>query len=184
MSVKDTKGVSGVARILSRLADGTPRTAAELARTEALSRSAAFELVRKLEAAQLIARDDSGKLTVGPQAKALAFARFGLARLHGPGEALVRWLSDHCEATAALTCAANGERVTLVSVCADRARPGAKERPSNTAYPICDGFGRELARLELFCRPNGSRSERAEIESLALRAKATLERHLCGDAKS
>jgi hypothetical protein len=184
MSVKDTKGVSGVARVLSRLADGTPRTVAELSRSEALSRSTTFALVRKLEAAQLIARGHSGKLTVGSRAKTLAFARFGLARLHGPGEALVRWLSDHCEATTALTCAANGERVTLVSVCADRGRSGAKERPSNATYPICDGAGRELARLELACRPNSSRSERAENESLALRVKATLEHHLCGEAAS
>ena len=171
MSVRDTTGVSGLVRVLARLAVGTPSSVAEIARDEGLSRSSAFALARRLEAAQLVARDLEGKLIAGPQAIALAYARFGLARLHGPAEAVLRWLRDHGAATAKLTC--DGDRSTLLSFCADGAKPGAI-----FSYAICDENGGAAARLEVACRCDISALDRAEIEQLALRAKATLEHHL------
>jgi MarR family len=182
MSVRDTTGVSGLARILARMADGAPRSVADLARAEGLSRSSAFELARRLQAAGLVARDPAGKLIAGPRAIALAFGRFGVARLHGPAEALLGWLRDHCDATTILSCAGRDARVTLVSFSADWARPGAKDRSATMSYPICEESGREVARLDLICRHNCARTERTEIESLALRAKASLEHHLRDEA--
>jgi MarR family len=181
MSVQDTTGVSAVAKILSRLADGAPRTVVELARTEGLSRSSAFELVRRLEAAEFVVREPGGKVVAGPTAIALAFGRFGVARLHGPAQALLVWLRDHCDATAALSCADADERIVLASFSASWTRLAAKERSATMSYPICESDGREVARLDLACRHNGSRIERTEIEKLALRVKASLEQCLAGD---
>ena len=104
MSVRDTTGVSGVARIFLRACPMDRREVAELARERGLARSTAFALARRLEAAQFVARDPTGKLIAGPRRSRLGFARFGLARLHGPAEALLGWLRDHCDATATLSC--------------------------------------------------------------------------------
>lgn len=182
MSVRDTTGVSGVARVLSRIADGMPRSVAELARTEGLSRSSAFDLARRLQAAGLAARDPAGKLVAGPLAIALAFGRFGLARLRGPAEALLAWLRDHGDVGAILSCADGEKRVTLLSFPADWARAAIKDRPVTLTYPICGENTREAARLDLICRHNCSRAERAEIELLALRVKASLEHYLREEA--
>jgi hypothetical protein len=182
MSVRFTTGVGGLARVLARLVDGTPRSVAELARTERLSRSSAFDLVRRLQAAELVERDPAGKLIAGPRLIALAFGRFGLARLRGPAEALLAWLRDHGDAATSLTCADGEERVKLLSFAADWARPAVKDRPATLTYPIFAENGREAARLELICRHNCSRAERAEIESLALRVKASLEHYLREEA--
>ena len=178
MSVRDTTGVSGLVRILGRLADGRPRSVAELAGEERLSRSSAFGLARRLEAAQLVARDASGRLIAGPQAIALAYGRFGLSRLHGPAEAVLRWLRDHGAAATKLTCDADGDRLTLLSFGADGAKPCAIDAEPTSSFAICDAEGGEAARLEVLCRTAATASERAEIERLALRAKATLEHHL------
>lgn len=172
MSVRDTTGVSGLVRVLGRLAEGSPWSVAELARDEGLSRSSAFALAKRLEAAELVARDLDGKLIAGPRAIALAYARFGLARLHGPAEAVLRWLRDHGAATAKLTC--DGDRSTLLSFTTD----GAKPAGATFSYAICDENGGAAARLEVVCRRDTAAPERAEIERLALRAKATLEHHL------
>ena len=178
MSVRDTTGVNGIARILSRLSDGAPRTVTDLAREEGLARSTAFVFIRRLQEARLVAREPAGKLVAGPAAIALGFSRFGLARLHGPAEALLSWLRDHCDATATLSCADRGERVTLASFPANRSKSTAMDRATTLTYAICGEGGLEVARLDMVCRPNTSRSERAEIESLALRVKASLEHHL------
>ena len=177
MSVRDTTGVGGLARILRRLADGTAEAVAELARGEGLSRSSAFALAKRLEAAQFVARNASGKLISGHHAFALAYARFGVARLHGPAEATLRWLRDHGAATAKLTCECDGDRLTLLSFSAD----GRKPAGVTFRHAICDERGGEAARLEVGCRQNCANAELAEIEKLAIRAKATLERHLSGD---
>jgi hypothetical protein len=173
VSVRDTTGVSALVRVLGRLAEGSPWSVAELARDEDLSRSSAFALARRLEAAQLVARDLEGKLIAGPQAIALAYARFGLAQLYGPAEAVLRWLRDHGAATTKLTC--DGDRTTLLSFSADGANAGA-----TFSHAICDENGGAAARLEVVCRRDIAAPERAELERLAVRAKATLEHHLHG----
>jgi DNA-binding IclR family transcriptional regulator len=178
VSARDTTGVNGVARILASLSDGSPRTVPDLAREVGLARSTAFDLVRRLQEARLIAREPTGKLVAGPVAIALSFSRFGLARLHGPAEALLSWLRDHCDATATLSCVDRGERVTLASFLANRPKSAAADRATTLTYAICGEGGLEVARLDVVCRPNASRSERSETELLALRAKASLEHHL------
>jgi hypothetical protein len=181
MSVRETTGVRGVARILTHLSDGAPRTVAELAEETGLARSTAFDLVRRLEDAQIVAREATGRLIAGPAAIALSFGRFGLARLHGPAEALLRWLRDHCDASATLTCMAGGECVTLASFSASWPRPTLTGRSPTLSHAICAESGAEVARLEVVCRPNCSRSESAEIGILAMRAKASLELYLRED---
>jgi hypothetical protein len=178
MSVRDTTGVHGVARILARLSDGTARTVADVAREEGLARATAFDLVRRLQEARLVAREPTGKLVAGSASIALGFSRFGLARLHGPAEALLSWLRDHCDATATLSCADRGERVTLAAFPANWPKSAPTDRTTTLTYAICGQGGLEVARLDVVCRPNASRSERAEIELLALRAKTSLEHHL------
>jgi len=184
MSVRDTTGVNGVAQILSCLSDGAPRRTIELARETGLARSTAFDLVRRLQEARLVRREATGKLIAGPSAVALGFARFGLAQLHGPAEALLGWLRDHCDATATLSCADRGERVTLASSLASRPKSAATDRSATLSYAICGEGGLEVARLDVICPPNAARSQRAETEALALRVKTSLEHHLArGDAK-
>jgi hypothetical protein len=178
MSVQETTGVGGVARILSRLSDGAPRTVMELAEETGLARSTAFDLVRRLRKAQIVARESTGRLIAGPIAIALSFGRFGLARLHGPAEALLIWLRDHCDVTAALTCMADGERLTLTSFAANWPKSTLTGRSQTLSYAICAENGVEMARLEVTCRPDCSRSEHTEVELLALRAKASLEHYL------
>jgi hypothetical protein len=179
VSVQETTGVSGVARILSRLSDGAPRTVTELAEETGLARATAFDIVRRLQNAQIVAREATGKIIPGPAAIALSFSRFSLKRLHGPAEALLRWLRDHCDATAALTCMADGERMPLASFAANWAGSTSGGRPQTLSYPICAESGMEVARLEVICRPDCSRSESAEIGLLATRAKVSLEHYLC-----
>src|ERR1700733_5830647 len=169
MSVRDTTGVNGIARILSRLSDGAPRTVTDLAREEGLARSTAFALIRRLQEARLVARRPPGELVAGPAAIALGFSRFGRARLHGPAEALLSWLRDHCDATATLSCADRGERVTLAAFFANGPKSATADRTTTLTYAICGEGGLEVARLDVAWRPNASRSERAEIELLALR---------------
>ena len=181
MSVRETTGVRGLARILSSLSDGRTRSVAELVLEESLSRSTAFDLVRRLLEARLLARGPTGKLTIGPRFIEFGFNRFGLARLHGPAEAILRWLRDHCDATVKLTCADGDERLTLAASFSEWARLGATDRPATVSLGICGENGAEVARLDLICRQNSSRPERTEIEKLALRAKASLEHHLRGD---
>lgn len=182
MSVRDTTGVNGAAHILSCLSDGTARTTTELAREAGLARSTAFDLVRRLQQARLVRREATGKLVAGPAAIALGFARFGLAPLHGPAEALLGWLRDHCDATATLTCADRGERVTLASSLASRPKSAPADRSATLSYAICGEGNLEVARLDVSCRSNAPRSERAETELLALRVKTSLE-HYLRDAK-
>ena len=155
-----------------------PRTVAELAEEAKLARSTAFDLVGRMQEAQLVAREATGKLTLGPIATALSFGRFGLAPLHGPAQALIRWLRDHCDATVTLTCVDGGERVALASLSAAWWKAAHALRSPTLTYAIDGEVGCEVARLELVCRPDCSRSQRVEIEQLALRAKATLEHHL------
>ncbi len=180
MSVRDTTGVGGLARVLRRLAEGTGESVAQLALSEGLSRSSAFALARRLEAAQLVTRGVSGRLSVGPQAISMAYARFGLARLHGPAEAVLRWLRDHGAATAKLTCDSEGHRLTLLWFSADAGKPAG----AMFTHAISDENGVEAARLEVKCRQNAAEPEQSEIEHLALRAKATLEHHLRGELRS
>jgi DNA-binding IclR family transcriptional regulator len=182
VSVSDTVGVSGLARILSSLSDGNARSVADLAREQALPRSTAFDLVKRLQEAQLVAREPTGKLVAGPRFIALAFSRFGLERLHGPAEAILTWLRDHCDATARLTCAGPRERVMLAASSAAWAKSAAMDRPATMSYALYDAGGAEVARLDLICRHISSRTERSEIETLALRAKASLEYHLRDEA--
>ncbi len=179
MSVQETTGVRGVARILSRLSDGVPRTVTELAEETGLARATAFDLVRRLQNAQIVAREASGRIVPGPAVIALSFGRFGLTRLHGPAEALLRWLRDHCNATSALTCLADGERLTLASFAADWARSTLSGRPQTLRYAICAENGAEVARLEVICPPDCTGFESVEIGVLAMRAKASLEYYLC-----
>lgn len=183
MSVRETTGVAGVARILATLSDGKARSVAELAAEQGLSRSTAFDLARRLLQAKLVARDAARKLTIGHRFIAFGFSRFGLARLHGPGEAILAWLRDHCDATVRLTCADRGERMVLAVLSGAWAKSAA-HRAATMSFAVCDENGAEAARLELVCRPNSSRPERAEIVQLALRAKASLEHHLRGETRA
>ena len=178
MSVTQTKGVGGLARMLRRLSDGPACSVAEIASAEGLSRSTAYRLARRLQSAQLVARGPSGNLIAGPGAVALGYGRFGVTRLHGPAEAILRWLRDHCDATTTLTCADGNQRVTLLSFGASWVRPGAGARAATITHEIRDSSGREAARLEIACGANVGKARRAEIDALAQRARATLEHHL------
>jgi hypothetical protein len=177
VSVRDTTGVGGLARVFRRLADRTAGGVAEFAAAEGLSRSTAFDLARRLEAAGLVAREPSGKLVAGSRAMALAYARYGLARLHGPAEAVLRWLRDHGEVGVKLTCEGDGERLTLLAFNADGAK-ASEDHAATRIYAVRDERGDEAARLEVALRKCIAETERAEIERLSLRAKATLEHHL------
>jgi hypothetical protein len=115
---------------------------------------------------------------------ALGYGRFGVAKLHGPAEAILRWLRYHCDATTTRTCADGNRRVTLLSFSASWARPGAEARGPTITHEICDSSGREAALLEIACGANLAKARRAEIDALAHRAKASLEHHLREEQES
>ncbi len=182
MSVQDTAGVSALALILQRLSDGRETRVAALIDDEGLARSTTFDVIRRLRAAGFVSSAPGGKIRAGAKLVALGYSRFGLAALHGPGEAVARWLRDHCDATVRLSCANGDGRLTLALF------PGAKKtcapEPTHTlSLPICREDGAEVARLDVTCPRASSQSEISEIEVLAQRAKLTLEAYLCAEPR-
>jgi hypothetical protein len=97
MSVAETTGVAALATLLRRLAeDGNLRVAA-FAAEEGIARATAFDVARRLREQGFAASDHVGGLVPGPAALTLAWARFGLAPLSGPAEAVMRWLAERID---------------------------------------------------------------------------------------
>lgn len=180
MSVTQTTGVVALARMLKELGAAST-TVNDFAATEGIARSTAFDIAERLETAGLLVRDADGLMGPGPEILALAFARYGLARLQGPAVPLLIWLRNETGGAASLAVERGAESFTLLRMGADwqnRATQGgtAIERD------VRDLSGAKRATLVLTLRPQASRAERLHAERLAERTRLSLEHYLTPEA--
>jgi hypothetical protein len=180
MSVEDTTGVRALARILHGLADGQDHRVADFIEDESISRSTAFDVVRRLRLAGFVSPAPRGRIRAGSRLVALGYSRFGLTALHGPAEAIARWLRDHTAATVRLSCGGRDQPVTLAYFTGAKAKRGADS--FTISLPVCRDDGGEAAVLDITPSHAPSRSEATEIDAMARRAKLTLESYLRGDS--
>ncbi|WP_306258655.1 MarR family transcriptional regulator [Pararhizobium sp. IMCC21322] len=170
MSVTGTAGVRAVATILATLADQDQKTVADLCAEHGIPRSTAFQVVSKLVSAGLLTRHGKGRLTLGPQAVRLGYARAKLAILAGPAEATMAWLRNETGGEVALlTVGQPGKR--LVSI-------PDKEFEYDIELPACDGQGRSVVLVQLKCQKGATRADRAHALACCERAAQTLETYL------
>jgi DNA-binding IclR family transcriptional regulator len=167
MSVKDTSGVMALARILTELTQEEAPTVAELSARTGVSRTTAFEIVRRLTAAGLTRRNIDGAVTAGPSAVALGFAAFRIAALAGPAETLLSWLHERSDAFVELAV----DQTVLVTF-------GKRQPDLALDVPVRDGSGEERARLRLAWRVHTSQTERQRISADFERVRISLELYL------
>ncbi|MBI1774971.1 MAG: helix-turn-helix domain-containing protein [Proteobacteria bacterium] len=103
-----------VGRILVKLAEGDPISVSALAAALALPRSSVFACVRALEGAGLVERDGARRVSPGPEAARLGFARHGIGALQGPTAPLLTVLRSDTNASAALILLSDGQEMALV----------------------------------------------------------------------
>lgn len=167
MSVQETLGVGALARILKEIGQGDAASVAELAARTDVSRTTSFEIVRRLQEAQLVRRDMDGGITAGPAATALGFAAFGIASLAGRAETLLAWLHERSDAFAELVVG----QTSLIAL--------GKPKPDvNLDAPVTDATGTERARLRLAWRPHTTQAERQRISADFERVRISLEQYL------
>jgi hypothetical protein len=167
MSVEETQGVASLARILAELGRNDGASVMDLAEKTEVSRSTAFDIIRRLSDAQLIRRRLDGAITAGPAAITLGFAAFGIAPLAGPAETLLAWLHERSDAFAELV--AGGASIIAF---------GKPQHEIHLDAAITDTAGAERARLRLAWRPHTSVTERQRIIVDFERVRQTLEQHL------
>ena len=177
MSVIETAGVTALARILVRLSDGSALTVAALSAEEGLARSTSFDIVGRMEAAQLLSRGPHGVLAPGSAAIDFGFSALGLAHFHGPMQAILIWLRDETDAIATLTTITGATEIELASIPAPWHKAGAD---------LVDPLERRIAthradvvlRLSLASRPGATRGERAVATSCFEHAAQSLAHYL------
>ena len=170
MSTEDTLGVAALARILTELGkDEAPSVATLVAKT-GVSRTTAFEIVRRLTAAGLARRDIDGTVAAGPSAIALGFAAFRIAALAGPAETLLSWLHERSDAFVELVA---GETVLVTF--------GKRQSDIALAVPIRDGGGETRAHLRMAWRVHTSQGERQRISADFERVRISLELYLANE---
>ena len=172
MSTEDTLGVAALARILTELGqDEAPNVAALVAKT-GVSRTTAFEIVRRLTAAGLARRDIDGTVAAGPSAIALGFAAFRIAALAGPAETLLSWLHERGDAFVELIA---GETVLVTF--------GKRQSDTALVAPIRDGDGdgETRAHLRMAWRVHTGQGERQRISADFERVRISLELYLANE---
>ncbi len=113
--------------VLELLADGLPRTVAEIATTAGVHRSIAYRIVRTLEDRAFLEREPDGRYRLGLAVAGLARAvRTELAAAATPELAE---LADELGATAFLVVPSGTEAVTLLSVEPRRSRAHVSHNP-------------------------------------------------------
>lgn len=167
MSVEETQGVASLARILAELSRDDSTSVMDLAEKADVSRSTAFDIVRRLSDAQLIRRRLDGAITAGPAAITLGFAAFGIAPLAGPAETLLAWLHERSDAFTELVV---GDTAIIAF--------GKPQYEMHLDAAISDATGVDRARLRLAWRPHTSLTERQRIAVDFERVRQTLEQHL------
>ena len=178
MSVAQTAGVKALARILVRLSDGSPLSVSTLSTEEGLARSTSFDIVSRMEAAQLLVRTPRGALSPGSAAVDFGFSALGLGRFHGPMQATLIWLRDHADASVGLTAEMGGEELALLSLPALSQQSGAGDLPFALAREIPTGEGSVTLRLTLSYPQGATRGERAMASAYFERAVVSLSHYL------
>lgn len=102
MSARKMAGVTAFARILAGVAEGDAPSAGKLADQEGLARSTVFDVIKRMQAADLVTRSAAGTLAPGRTAGAFAYSVFGLGPLFGPAEPLLNWLCNEASADVTL----------------------------------------------------------------------------------
>jgi DNA-binding IclR family transcriptional regulator len=174
MSVNDTAGVSAMAAILATLAEHDRQTVSQLCARREIPRSTAFQIVDKLLSAGFLSKAGQGRLTLGPEAVRLGYARSELAELAGPAEALISWLRSETGTDVSLQAGSQTRsktRVQLISIPDKPFQPDAR-------LPVCTAAGQEVAILQMKYRKGATRSDNAYALHCCHRARKSLEAYL------
>jgi hypothetical protein len=170
MIANSTAGVSAMAAILATLAKQDRQTVAELCTQRKIPRSTAFQIVGKLLSAGFLSQAGQGRLTLGPEAVRLGYARSELAELAGPAEAVISWLRN--ETGAKVRLQAGGQvAIQLVSL---------PDKPivHDIELPVCNAAGQAVALLQMQYRKGATRTENAHALHCCQRARQSLEPYL------
>ncbi|MDE1991506.1 MAG: hypothetical protein KGI75_03345 [Rhizobiaceae bacterium] len=161
---KESAGIAAFSRIFSRIAEGDVENVASLIENEGIVRSTAFDVVRRMEAAGLVARQLDGRLMPGATAGEFAYAGAHLAPLFGPAQTLLPWLRERTNASVALL-ASDGASLTLLLSYPARWDKG-KPDPAPHIVPIRQ-HNVETARLRLSLAQGTDAEEAKRCEELA-----------------
>ncbi len=169
-------GIEAAGRMLATLLRDDRPTVAAWAVRHGIARSTAFAVMRRLASARLIDRDAQGRIAPGEAAIALALARSGLASLHGPAGAVVRWLRDETGCDARVTGA---ERDLVLAELA--AGPASPAGTTQLVEPIRRADGQLLANVSLAVPVLLDAAARAHARDCLRKAALTLDRFVRAD---
>lgn len=174
---KETAGIAAFSRIFSSVAEGDVQSVASLIESQGIVRSTAFDVVKRMEAAGLIARQTDGRLIPGAAAGVFAFAGVHLGPLFGPAQTLLPWLREKTNASIALLASDGASLTTLLSYPAkwDRGKPAG----APLIMPI-KAHNAEVARLRVALPPGASAEETDKCEELAAATARELQAYLRG----
>lgn len=172
---KETAGIAAFSRIFSCVAEGNVDNVAGLIESQGIVRSTAFDVVKRMEAAGLIARQTDGRLMPGVVAGVFAFAGVHLGPLFGPAQTLLPWLREKTNASIALLASDGASLTTLLSYAAkwDKGKPVA----APLIVPI-KAHTVEVARLRIALSPGTSAEETRQCEELAIATARELQTYL------
>ena len=172
---KETAGIAAFSRIFSSVAEGGVENVASLIESQGIVRSTAFDVVKRMEAAGLIAKQMDGRLMPGVAAGVFAYAGVHLGPLFGPAQTLLPWLREKTNASIALLASDGASLTTLLSYLArwDKGKPaGAPITVPIKAHNV------EVARLRIALPPSASAEEAQMCEELAIATARELQAYL------
>jgi len=136
---------------------------------QGVARSTGFSLVKRLEEAALVERDDDGYLHIGTTAVRMAYAAYDLQSLHGPALPLCRRLRDLTEWSVALeTCKPAARDLLFLTGTSANSAAFFPEYAT-----LCNRRGIAVARLRVEVPDNAGRVQRDRaLTHLTLTASA------------
>lgn len=173
---KESAGIAAFSRIFARIADGGIDGVASLVESEGIVRSTAFDIVKRMEAADLLTRQTDGRLMPGSVAGEFAYAGFHLAPLFGPARTLLPWLREKTNASVTLLASDGASLTTLLTY------PARWDRGKPLATPFVASIrlhGAEVGRLRLSLAPATETDEAQRSERLAVATAGELQSYLC-----
>lgn len=172
---KETAGIAAFSRIFSSVAEGDVENVASLIESQGIVRSTAFDVVKRMEAAGLIAKQMDGRLMPGVTAGVFAYAGVHLGPLFGPAQTLLPWLREKTNASIALLASDGASLTTLLNYPAK----WDKGKPIGTPLIVpIKAHNVEVARLRVSPPPGASAEETRKCEELAIATARELQAYL------
>ena len=174
---KETAGIAAFSRIFSSVAAGDVENVASLIDSQGIIRSTAFDVVKRMEAAGLIAKQIDGHLMPGVTAGVFAYAGVHLGPLFGPAQTLLPWLREKTNASIALLASDGASLTTLLNYAAKWDK--GKQIAAPLIVPI-KVHNVEVTRLRVALFPGASAEETKKCEELAMATARELQSYLRG----